>query len=154
LAQALLARDITEQREKERRFTQLFETLQEGCYFSTPEGKLLDANPALVQMLGYHSREELLGLPPAALNVEADQEPVLGRAGSQTGSTRTRENPGKKKGRERGSLRGHIHWRDRGGTNRALPGHPGRRSPKSERWSGSCGVRKNFGGTCWRVSPT
>jgi len=88
---SVLARDITEQREKERRFTQLFETLQEGVYFSTPEGKLLDVNPALVQMLGYRSREELLGLPPAGLNVEADQEPVLGRAGSQTGSTRTRE---------------------------------------------------------------
>ena len=88
---SVLARDITEQREKERRFTQLFETLQEGVYFSTPEGRLLDVNPALVQMLGYHSREELLGLPPAGLNVETDQEPVLGRAGSQTGSTRTRE---------------------------------------------------------------
>jgi PAS domain S-box-containing protein len=89
---SVLARDITEQREKERRFTQLFETLQEGVYFSTPEGKLLDANPALVQMLGYHSKEELLGLSPSALNVEADQEPVLGRSGSQSGgSTRTRE---------------------------------------------------------------
>jgi PAS domain S-box-containing protein len=88
---SVLARDITEQREKERRFTQLFETLQEGVYFSTPEGKLLDANPALVQMLGYHSKEEILGLSPAGLNVEADQEPVLGRAGSQSGGTRTRE---------------------------------------------------------------
>jgi len=88
---SVLARDITEQREKERRFTQLFETLQEGVYFSTPEGKLLDANPALVKMLGYSSKEELLGLSPAGLNVEADQEPVLGRAGSQSGSTRTRE---------------------------------------------------------------
>ncbi len=88
---SVLARDITEQREKERRFTQLFETLQEGVYFSTPEGKLLDVNPALVQMLGYRSKEELLGLPPAGLNVEADQEPVLGRAGSLSGSTRTRE---------------------------------------------------------------
>ena len=88
---SVLARDITEQREKERRFTQLFETLQEGVYFSNPEGKLLDVNPALVQMLGYRSREELLGLHPAGLNVEADQDPVLGRGGSQTGSTRTRE---------------------------------------------------------------
>ncbi len=88
---SVLARDITEQREKERRFTQLFETLQEGVYFSTPEGKLLDVNPALVQMLGYDSREELLGLPPEGLNVEAGQEPVLGRAGSQSGNTRTRE---------------------------------------------------------------
>lgn len=88
---SVLARDITEQREKERRFTQLFETLQEGVYFSTPEGKLLDANPALVKVLGYGSREELLSLPPSALNVDAEQEPVLGRAGSQGGSTRTRE---------------------------------------------------------------
>jgi two-component system NtrC family sensor kinase len=88
---SVLARDITEEREKERRFTQLFETLQEGVYFSTPEGKLLDVNPALVKMLGFESREELLSLPPAGLNVEANTEPVLGRAGSQSGSTRTRE---------------------------------------------------------------
>ncbi|MFY9561398.1 MAG: PAS domain S-box protein [Terriglobales bacterium] len=88
---SVLARDITEEREKERRFTQLFETLQEGVYFSTPEGKLLDVNPALMKMLGFESREDLLSLPPAGLNVEADTEPVLGRAGSQSGSTRTRE---------------------------------------------------------------
>src|ERR1700751_5538783 len=50
---SILGRDITEQREKELRFTELFETLQEGVYFSTPEGQLLDANPALVSMLGY-----------------------------------------------------------------------------------------------------
>jgi len=88
---SVLARDITEQREKEQRFTQLFETLQEGVYFCTPEGKLLDVNPALVQMLGYGNRDELLSLSPAGLNVEPDQEPVLGRSGSQSGSTRTRE---------------------------------------------------------------
>ncbi len=88
---SVLARDITEQREKERRFTQLFETLQEGVYFSTPQGKLLDVNPALVQMLGYGSRDEMLGLPAAGLNVDPEQEPVLGRSGSQSGSTRTRE---------------------------------------------------------------
>src|SRR6201997_4172508 len=44
VAASTLARDVTEEREKERRFTELFETLQEGVYFSTPEGKLLDAN--------------------------------------------------------------------------------------------------------------
>src|SRR5205085_2426461 len=32
-----LARDVTEEREKEKRFTELFETLQEGVYFRTPE---------------------------------------------------------------------------------------------------------------------
>ena len=62
-----LARDVTEEREKERRFTELFETLQEGIYFSTPEGKFLDGNAALVQMLGYESKEELLALDPRAV---------------------------------------------------------------------------------------
>lgn len=57
-----LARDVTSQRISEERFTQLFQSLQEGVYFSTPEGKLLDANPALVRMLGYASREELLAV--------------------------------------------------------------------------------------------
>ena len=56
-----LARDITSQRESETRFTELFETLQEGVYFCDSEGKLLDVNPALVRMLGYSHREELIG---------------------------------------------------------------------------------------------
>ena len=55
-----LARDVSAQRETESRFTDLFETLHEGVYFSAPDGKLLDVNPALVRMLGYTSKEELL----------------------------------------------------------------------------------------------
>jgi len=88
---SVLARDITSQREKEQRFTQLFESLQEGVYISNPEGKLLEVNPALVTILGYENKEELLNLPPAQLNVDASEQPVLGRVGSQSGSTRTRE---------------------------------------------------------------
>lgn len=90
---SVLARDITGHRDKERRFTQLFESLQEGVYIATPEGKLLDVNPALVAMLGYESKDELFALPPNGLNAnpESEPEPVLGRVGSQTGSTRTRE---------------------------------------------------------------
>src|ERR1700733_14283140 len=86
-----LARDVTEEREKERRFTELFETLQEGVYFSTPEGKLLDANPALVQVLGYDSKKELVSLDPRALNSDANQSPVLGRTSDDQGGVRTRE---------------------------------------------------------------
>ena len=86
-----LARDVTEEREKERRFTELFETLQEGVYFSTPEGKLLDANPALIQMLGCSSRDELLSLDPSALNLDPGQGPVLGRSADDRGSERSRE---------------------------------------------------------------
>src|SRR5246127_1039604 len=87
---SILGRDITQQREKELRFTELFETLQEGVYFSTPEGQLLDANPALVSMLGYQEKRDLLAVQPAALNFDPGQ-PVLGRAVDDRGGVRTRE---------------------------------------------------------------
>jgi PAS domain S-box-containing protein len=88
---SMLARDVTEEREKEQRFTELFETLQEGIYFSTPEGKLLDVNPALVSMLGYRARDELLALAPSGLNFDPGQSPVLGRGADDRGGVRTRE---------------------------------------------------------------
>ncbi len=56
----ILGRDITALRKNEARFTELFETLQEGIYITIPDGTILDANPALVRMLGYDSKEELL----------------------------------------------------------------------------------------------
>ena len=86
-----LARDVTQQNETEKRFTELFETLQEGVYFSTPEGKLLDGNAALIHMLGYSSKEELLMLGPSALNLDPTQSPVLGRTADDQGGVRDRE---------------------------------------------------------------
>jgi PAS domain S-box-containing protein len=88
---SVLARDVTAEREKETRFTELFETLQEGVYFSTPEGKLLDANPALVQMLAYQNKEELLATDVKSLNFNIEDAPVLGRAADDRGGVRTRE---------------------------------------------------------------
>ncbi len=87
---SMLGRDVTEQREKEMRFTELFETLQEGVYFSSPEGHLLDANPSLVNLLGYTEKRELLAVEPESLNFDAGQ-PVLGRAVDDRGGVRTRE---------------------------------------------------------------
>src|SRR5580704_16794915 len=86
-----LARDVTEEHEKERRFTELFETLQEGVYFRTPDGKLLDGNAALVKVLGYESKDELLGLDPKALNSDPNQSAVLGRGAGDQGGLRARE---------------------------------------------------------------
>jgi PAS domain S-box-containing protein len=88
---SVLARDITEHRDKERRFSQLFESLQEGVYISNPEGQLLEVNPALVKILGYGAKQDLLDLPPQGLNADAGAEPVLGHAESQSDHTRTRE---------------------------------------------------------------
>jgi PAS domain S-box-containing protein len=88
---SVLGRDVTGQHEKELRFTELFETMQEGAYFSTPEGRLLDANPALVSVLGYATKDELLGLEPGKLNVDPAEAPVLGRAPDDRGGVRARE---------------------------------------------------------------
>lgn len=53
------ARDVTHEHESELRFTELFESLREGIFFTTPSGEIIDANPALVRMLGYENKSEL-----------------------------------------------------------------------------------------------
>ena len=53
-------KDITDRREAERRYRELFDNIQEGLFFATPDGQFLDVNDAMVRMLGYESREELL----------------------------------------------------------------------------------------------
>ncbi|HXN54340.1 MAG TPA: PAS domain S-box protein [Candidatus Acidoferrum sp.] len=83
----VLARDITALRKNEARFTELFESLQEGIYIATPDDRLLDVNPALARMLGYDSKEELLSrtfadlLPDEgqrrALRQEVDSQPTV-----------------------------------------------------------------------------
>jgi len=59
--------DITESKlmkieikEKEERFSNLIENMQEGYYRSTPDGHFIEVNKALVKMLGYNSKEELM----------------------------------------------------------------------------------------------
>lgn len=47
-------------RESEEKYRQVFENATFGIFRATPEGTLLDVNPALVAMLGYDSKEELL----------------------------------------------------------------------------------------------
>ncbi len=69
-----MAADVTERkraeealRESEERYRTLFENAQVGIYRTTPGGRILAANPALVQMLGYSSFDEL-----AVRNLEQD----------------------------------------------------------------------------------
>jgi len=61
--------DITERvlaeralKESEQRYRTLFENSVDGVYISTPEGKFIYVNPALVKMLGYESQEDLLSI--------------------------------------------------------------------------------------------
>ena len=55
-------KDITDRREAERRYRELFDNIQEGIFFSTPQGRFVEVNDALVRMLGYSSREEVIQL--------------------------------------------------------------------------------------------
>jgi two-component system NtrC family sensor kinase len=55
-------KDITDRREAERRYRELFDNVQEGVFFASPEGHFIEVNDALVRMLGYRSREDVLML--------------------------------------------------------------------------------------------
>ena len=148
-----LARDVTEEREKERRFTELFETLQEGVYFSTPEGKLLDGNAALVRVLGYENKEELLALDPTGLNSDANQSPVLGRSADDQGGVRAREITLRRKGGRRARF---SILRARCGTLRARSFATRARwwmSPSGARWKRRCAARRSFSATLLESFP-
>jgi len=51
--------------EREVWYRTLFDSVPVGLYRTTPAGQILDANPALVQMLGYPDRESLLAVNAA-----------------------------------------------------------------------------------------
>jgi PAS domain S-box-containing protein len=57
-------KDITDRREAERRYRELFDNIQEGLFFCSPDGRFVEVNDALVRMLGYASREDLLHCDP------------------------------------------------------------------------------------------
>ncbi len=66
--------DITERKkaelalkESEERYRILFENAQIGIYQTSPNGKIINANPAILQMLGYESLDELYNI-----NIETD----------------------------------------------------------------------------------
>jgi len=82
----VLGRDITALRKNEARFTELFETLQEGIYIAVPDGTLLDVNPALVRMLGYDSKEELLAMRvPEVFTSHAERKSLVEEVERQPG---------------------------------------------------------------------
>jgi two-component system, cell cycle sensor histidine kinase and response regulator CckA len=64
-----IVRDITERkqthealRKSEARYRDLIEAMPDGVYRSTHEGRFVEVNPAMVKILGYDSKEELLAI--------------------------------------------------------------------------------------------
>ncbi len=69
-------KDITERKRAEEKYRTLVSSVQEGVFISTPQGRFLDFNDALLRMTGYESREELLALdiPTAFFANSSDRE--------------------------------------------------------------------------------
>ncbi|MFI4890949.1 MAG: EAL domain-containing protein [Steroidobacterales bacterium] len=67
-------------RASEAKFRGLFESVLEGVYRSTLDGRFLAVNPAFAQMLGYESAEELYRVPCAAIYAQTgDRETYVRR---------------------------------------------------------------------------
>jgi len=74
-----VVRDISERKEMEQilieaeaRYRNLFERVPLGVYRSSPSGKILEYNPALIEMLGYSSGKPLLEVNVADLHVNPE----------------------------------------------------------------------------------
>jgi len=69
-------KDITDRKRAEEKYRTLVSSVQEGMFISTPQGRFLDFNDALLRMTGYENREELLAvdIPAAFYAKSADRE--------------------------------------------------------------------------------
>lgn len=82
-------KDISDRREAERRYRELFDNIQEGLFFTTPDGRFIEVNDALVRMLGYASREELLQAEiPAQIYASPERRHELLQVIDQEGAVR------------------------------------------------------------------
>jgi len=71
-------------RNSEVKFRGLFETMMEGVYQTSCDGRILVANPAFVNLMGYASAEELYQVPAAALYwYPSDRETFVRRVESE-----------------------------------------------------------------------
>ena len=72
-------RDIDEQkraaealRKSEKRYRDLFNSIPIGLYRTTPEGSILDVNPAMLDILGYPDRDTLLQIKSLETYIDPD----------------------------------------------------------------------------------
>ncbi|HEY6369331.1 MAG TPA: PAS domain S-box protein [Candidatus Sulfotelmatobacter sp.] len=85
-------KDISDRREAERRYRELFDNIQEGLFFSTPGGRFIEVNDAMVRMLGYSSREELLQIDiPVELYFSPEQRDQHSEVMKENGHLRNLE---------------------------------------------------------------
>jgi PAS domain S-box-containing protein len=55
-------KDITDRKRAEEKYRTLVSNVQEGVFISTPQGRFLDFNDALMRIVGYENRDELMAV--------------------------------------------------------------------------------------------
>src|SRR5258708_37116269 len=80
-------KDITDRKRAEEKYRTLVSSVQEGVFISTPQGRFLDFNDALLRMTGYENREELLAVDiPTAFYANAPDPERLKKLLQQHGT--------------------------------------------------------------------
>ncbi len=80
-------KDITDRKRAEEKYRTLVSSVQEGVFISTPQGRFLDFNDALLRMTGYESREELMAVDiPSAFYANASDRERLKKLLEQHGA--------------------------------------------------------------------
>jgi diguanylate cyclase (GGDEF)-like protein/PAS domain S-box-containing protein len=78
-------------RTSESKFRGLFESVMEGLYQTTRDGRIVAANPAFVKLLGYDSAEELYQVPAGALYWYPNDRENFARRAEVEGELRNEE---------------------------------------------------------------
>ena len=79
-------------RASEQRYRELFQNVTAGVFQTTPDGKFMAANPALVRMLGYDSEDELLSLDVSRdIYMDPEHRDTWTRTMAESGEVRNAE---------------------------------------------------------------
>ena len=116
-------KDITDRKRAEEKYRTLVSNVQEGVFISTPGGRFLDFNDALMRMLGYENRDELLHVDIPSMFVNAADRERLKKLLQEHGTVADFEYEIRRKdGEVRAVMESSISVRDAAGNMIALQG--------------------------------
>jgi PAS domain S-box-containing protein len=117
-------KDITDRKRAEEKYRTLVSNVREGVFISTPQGRFLDFNDALLRMSGYESRDELMAIDiPGAFYKNPTDRERLKRLLNEHGAVADFEFEMRRKdGEVRTMLESSITVRDAGGNVTAYQG--------------------------------
>jgi PAS domain S-box-containing protein len=79
-------KDITDRKKAEEKYRTLISNVQEGVFISTPAGRFLDFNDALMRMLGFENRDALLSADISTIYASPSDRDRLKKLLQQHGS--------------------------------------------------------------------